>query len=420
VVRLVWENPGSIPDSWSKQTLEFHGDAGFGFFQPKNGPCGVLAVIQATLITRRCKATGKCNVDPFSEEELAYAIAECLWKCRNPEVIMASFDGSSIGRQPLGTLEEVENYCLENLSSFSSENGLLLFVYSAVLSRTLEQVGQEAMTPLISGPFALAGTDLLILLMRGVADGNVGAYDQTGKKKELPQFDFGMLSWDEISSKIPLADGLKFPKYPVYIMHGGDHFTTAFQCGDTWIHWNGLPPAGPRLAKFRIDAKNGECKLAPPRHKESFFKPIPNEIEDIVQALKEDKDARPNEYQTWRYECVLAIDDPTVSGATRPDDYVPQTFEYGSPPEEAWRCASCYRSRFRTMCFGQNKAGSSICEHCKKKQEIAGWTIWLPFHELPDGWKHKMVVRNAPKITPVLWTKFPGAEITFEGDPPSI
>merc|ERR1719336_2184002 len=92
VVSAVWERPAEIPDSWTKQTLSFDED-GFGIPQPKNGPCGVLAVIQATLIARRFRATGKCDIEPFSNEDLAAALAECLWKCRNPEVVVASFNG---------------------------------------------------------------------------------------------------------------------------------------------------------------------------------------------------------------------------------------------------------------------------------------------------------------------------------------
>ena len=98
----------------------------------------------------------------------------------------------------------------------------------------------------------------------------------------------------------PLADGLKNPSTPVYLLHGGDHFTTLFRVnpaagedgaaaaatatagegaaaagegegegegGDpppvTWYHYNGLPPGGPRMATLEITAKGGVAGPAP-------------------------------------------------------------------------------------------------------------------------------------------------------------
>jgi hypothetical protein len=38
-------------------------------------------------------------------------------------------------------------------------------------------------------------------------------------------------------------------------------------------------------------------------------------------------------------------------------DLADHPLEDGQP----WRCATCYRSRFETMCFGMNEAGSAVC-----------------------------------------------------------
>jgi hypothetical protein len=50
------------------------------------------------------------------------------------------------------------------------------------------------------------------------------------------------------------------------------------------------------------------------------------------------------------------------------------------------RCATCYRSRFETMCFGMNEAGSTHCQHepCgRAPQSECGWSIIVPYDELP-------------------------------------
>ena len=61
------------------------------------------------------------------------------------------------------------------------------------------------------GPHALCGTELINLLLTGVARGNVGAYGAGGDKVSWRPAagSVGMLSRDELESGMPLADGLK-------------------------------------------------------------------------------------------------------------------------------------------------------------------------------------------------------------------
>ena len=46
--RLVWPELQPVPESWANQGLEFSADT-FGIPQHKNGPCGVLAAVQAVV-----------------------------------------------------------------------------------------------------------------------------------------------------------------------------------------------------------------------------------------------------------------------------------------------------------------------------------------------------------------------------------
>lgn len=87
------------------------------------------------------------------------------------------------------------------------------------------------------------------LLISGVANGNVGAYDPMGKQFKIEtKLGIGMLSSAIIEAKIPINEGLLNPSNPVWIFHGGDHFTVAFlsKWPDSEVfelfHWNGLPP----------------------------------------------------------------------------------------------------------------------------------------------------------------------------------
>ena len=103
--------------------------------------------------------------------------------------------------------------------------------------------------PLIDKPNYICTTDLMVLLMSGKANGNVGAYDPMGVQFKIETtLGIGMLSSAVVEAKIPINEGLLNPANPVWILHGGDHFTVGFlkdwPQGEVFqmFHWNGLPP----------------------------------------------------------------------------------------------------------------------------------------------------------------------------------
>ena len=88
-----------------------------------------------------------------------------------------------------------------------------------------------------------------------------------------------------------------------------------------------------------------------------------------VQAAPEDKKRAPGCWRTYAYELALVTASVVAEDASKPRPAhvpPPATLEMGPPPaaNAAWRCLSCYQTRFKTMCFGQNPAGSAVCQHC--------------------------------------------------------
>ena len=75
------------------------------------------------------------------------------------------------------------------------------------------------------------------------------------------------------------------------------------------LHYNGLPPAGPRMCPLRMTAPLG-AKGPAPAHFDgaSFVKPAVGEVDDVVQAHPADKAARPDAWHTWRFEVRLLRD----------------------------------------------------------------------------------------------------------------
>jgi hypothetical protein len=273
------------------------------------------------------------------------------------------------------------------------------------------------------------------MLLNGSPDDNISAYAHTGGKRALTEHaKVGLLSGMEIEQKFLVRDELKFPSTEVYVLHGRDHFTLAFippsvATSSTppsqfqLIHWNGLPPGGPRIAVLEITAQDGVRSPAPETAAEGVgieYKPTPNTIDSIVQADPGDKTQRPKEWRTWTYEVALVIDDPSNQSPIRPSHLPPlPTFSLKDSDianHSFWRCRACYETRFQTMCFGiNNDTSSDRCQHCGGNRSSVGWTTWLNYEELPASWQRYLDRQHGPQVITILRTKWPGCEVSVGG-----
>mmetsp|Transcript_18844 Transcript_18844/g.36978 ORF Transcript_18844/g.36978 Transcript_18844/m.36978 type:complete len:510 (+) Transcript_18844:157-1686(+) len=432
--QILWSE--SPADAWKDQTLDWYQD-GIGISQVKNGPCGILAVLQGVVVAQRLQRGEPVMGKSVSDDEYAHVIATILELCATTvgknEVVVCYWrhgrkhDGMDTTHAKLG---EVESTIIEHIADYCTAGFLEVLLCSCILSHGIDQVRQDVLSyggelPLVVGPHQLCTSELLMLLLTGRAAGGVGAYAPFGGEKvsiDVPT-GIGLLSFSELETGIPVNDRLKTPAQPVWVLHSGDHFTLLFSDEQLdqykpplqlW-HFNGLPPAGPRMAQIEIYGEK-EAENAPRVHQESYFKPAVGEIEDIVQANESDKKAHPEDWKRWRFESILAIDDPSVKGPPRPSSMPPPVTFVLDPsnapgPKDPWRCASCYRTRFETMCFGQNEAGTTTCQYCGQKREDGGYSLWLSFEDLPVDWQRKMNRRYAPKIVPLLQTKWPDCTV---------
>jgi len=487
--RVIWADMREIPPAWLEQRLDWVrpeelrpalGKAElaftkFGIVQPRNGPCGVLAAIQAVLIAG---CYGKADFGPEygpSSGDLAQAIATIIAAGAGagadgapPQCQVATWRKAEAGAAAVGSPASVDvtsvptgvelcSFVAEHLADFVAPGGLLLIVYSAVITHGPDAVSAELRSaggqpPLIFGPFSLCTSELMSLLLRGTADGNVGAYGPVGGAKvDWPaSTPCGMLSNLEVEHGIPVCDRLKSPASPVWILHGRDHFTVAFmypsvtlEAGEeseedaqampeaktfTMWQWNGLPPNGPRMAKVQVTARYS-APPAPADHKQGvrvFHTPVPGQIYDIVQALPEHKKERPRQWSTWSYEVVLAVPDESGALYGKGEPYKagcgPKIFEQGSITPGPWRCATCYVKRHETFAFKLNDDGAELCQHCGRKRADVGWSIWMDYESLPKGWQGSMDRRYQPDIATLLSTKWPGAKVEYddEASPPSV
>lgn len=457
----VWgEKRRDVPKEWM-QGFEFSEDASCraGIVQHKNGPCGVIAVVGALLVSARLscedgededdatKTTEREEIEdsPFaktiSDNELARAICTIIMRCADEEkYVLAKRKGKEFDFEShvVTSRTQLVATVRENIKSFRLDGGILLLVYSAVLTRGVERIRKDfndSPSPLIGGRFNTCTFELMSLLMRGKANGDVGAFNQITKKPQDwtsgTNEGIGMLSAEfEKRVGIQLCNRLKTPTQPVWIVHGGDHFTVLAAASARFVesaldskprtnmrlvHYNGGPhPAGPRATLLSVNTPHGSRAATTGSHEETYYKPVPGQIDSVVQAHPGDKKTYPKLWTKWKYEVVLAVDDPTVDGAPRPPDLPPpKTYAQGPLPDDStpWRCAKCYATRFKTMCFGQNEAGAKVCQHCSRKIQDCGFSIWLSYDALPSGWKASVTARHAPKIITLLQSKWPGAQV---------
>jgi len=477
----------AAPPAWLEQGFEFstEPESRVGIVQHKNGPCGVLAVVNAAVIAHLGCPLPSAAVD---DADLCAALGGILWRCASDgRVVLAKWEGEVGGdvasqEKLCEGAAEVAALLLADAAALKGRGGCCLFCYACVLTRGVDAVKAEAAkdgggVPLVSGPHALCGTELINLMLAGVARANVGAYDGAGSGGKVawrpPAGAVGMLSRDELESGVPLADALKSPTAPVYVLHGGDHFTVAWlpapaaerfqarvkaifgaaaaagvppnEAAATALEraaaeakeapapppspagafdfalWNGLPP-NRALGWLRLRGAGADPRAAAPpapaQHTPTHWRLTVGEVESIVQASPDDKKRAPGAWREHRYEISLvtkAVADEDVASAPRPADVPPPlTLEQGAapPPGAAWRCASCYHGRFKTMCFGDNPAPAGVnCKFCGQTQAAAGWTLWRPYAELPTPLKRRVDRMSGPKVLAVLRTRWPDATV---------
>jgi len=445
---VIWPEMKNIPEAWLKQGFSFDEKFPLGIVQPKNGPCGVLAAVQAVLISQCRKKKEFSSQFKPSAQCLVDAVAAILRqslkdKAEGTPAIVCTWKDGKVGNEvnehKASSNKDLEKIIMDNIKDFQGPGGCVLIVYSAALTRGIEQIKKDVISEGGESGYSLTikahghwlcTSELVSLLIRGKAGGNVGAYTQLGGAPHNwdMKLGVGLLTAQEFTNGTVVCDALKSPSSPVWLLHGGDHFTTLWSeddlkdgKGETYqlYHWNGLPPGGPRLSKITVKASYGAAGPAPKKQQQTYFKPLPGEIESVIQAHPEDRKARPDKFKTWRWEVVLAVEDPSVKGAERPKNYPSEPiFEQGPPPTGPWRCRLCYANRFKTMHFKLNSAGTTKCEGpCGKDMKDCGWSIWMNFDSLPKSQQGVINRREAPKIKNILWTKWPGADITWEKDP---
>eukprot|EP01127_Copromyxa_protea_P015952 TRINITY_DN4671_c0_g1_i1.p1 TRINITY_DN4671_c0_g1~~TRINITY_DN4671_c0_g1_i1.p1 ORF type:complete len:536 (-),score=75.16 TRINITY_DN4671_c0_g1_i1:216-1823(-) len=268
---LVWP-AGQLPltldldlENWRFQGFQFDPQSKVGLKQAKNGPCGVLAAVQAALlgtiifvqglwkdplappapdvlegalISSLCAVLSQTRVDRSSSVQVV------LKKSAQEPLTMADFDSFVIHNVPQNSLFAFMD---RHKAQFQGEGGVVLFLYSLVLTRGVKQVKEDMVydaSTLVVGNWGLCSQALVNLCIIGQA---LPGVDDDSMLKFREDIEIGLLTYEEVenmtfgSGYSLLTDSLKHPKFPIWIVHGGDHYTTLFGFDSENISKSGTP-----------------------------------------------------------------------------------------------------------------------------------------------------------------------------------
>lgn len=380
----------------------------YGIIQPKNGPCGVIAAFLAALISNKSKEGRLTSNSTITDHEIAQSILQILQSCQHDSdgiirVCLWKDCVNGVGKD-IDIIEGHKNdnagWIMSVLNQYLIPGGALLLALSVVATFGVSNLmtTHSDVVPLVFGNYQFCSSALMNLLLIGMPYDDFNAYDKiTGNLLQhvscvgRTPSPVGFLSGTEAELKMRVGDLYKFPSPQVYVLHSRDHFTTLFVVPHsvrnikpihpdtppynlystdngldlnnnsevlnsnkysydfTAVHWNGLPPGGPKVRVVDVIASCGCSHPAPPTSGEGIgreYRGVVNTIDSIIQADPKDKELYPNNWKAWRYEVALVVDDPTDTSERRPD-HLPKLREYSLDvndigTDRQWRCRACY------------------------------------------------------------------------------
>ncbi|GAB1601101.1 ubiquitin carboxyl-terminal hydrolase MINDY-3-like [Argonauta hians] len=275
--KLLWGNrvKEEVFSRWS-QGFVFSEHEATALLQLEGGPCAVIAPVQTYILKHALFCSEQASDDLNVSEEMAitfllqglieillqlasdHYIIVTLEKNVNTTTVNNSQTSDTHQQEGEGTnpkrprmdkdnfhsylrchecanAEELKNCVKENLSSFTREYGVLLYLYSVVLSKGIEQIKNEVEDPcesLIDGTHGHGSQSLINLLLTGRAVSNVWDNDKeiSGLKMRgiYKQSYIGFLTLLEHLRYCEVGWFLKNPKCPIWLLASETHLTVLF------------------------------------------------------------------------------------------------------------------------------------------------------------------------------------------------
>ncbi|CAI9728247.1 ubiquitin carboxyl-terminal hydrolase MINDY-3-like [Octopus vulgaris] len=274
--KLLWGNrvKEEVFSRWS-QGFMFSEHEATALIQLEGGPCAVIAPVQTFILKHALFCSEEANGDLNVSEEMAitflfHGLLEILLQLASDHYIIVTLEknvnttvndnntqealqqdgGGTNPKRPrmdkdnfhsylrchqCSSTEELKTCMKENLSSFTKEYGVLLYLYSVILSKGIEQIKNEVEDPsesLIDGTYGHGSQSLINLLLTGRAVSNVWDHDKeiSGLKMRgiYKQSYIGFLTLLEHLRYCEVGWFLKNPKCPIWLLASETHLTVLF------------------------------------------------------------------------------------------------------------------------------------------------------------------------------------------------
>lgn len=140
-----------------------------------------------------------------------------------------------LSMQDFSAIEEVEKFYSENFSVLENRHGILLYLYSVLFTKGLENLESEVSDtsePLICHTFGYGSQSLINLMLTGRAVQHVFDHEQDIGGMKLKgieqQSEIGFITLMEQLRYCTVGSFYKNPKHPIWVMGSETHLTVLF------------------------------------------------------------------------------------------------------------------------------------------------------------------------------------------------
>ncbi|XP_063634397.1 ubiquitin carboxyl-terminal hydrolase MINDY-3 homolog [Cydia splendana] len=262
--RLLWgeQVKEEVFRRWA-QGFTFSADEPSALTQQEGGPCAAIAPVQGFLLKILLSETPGHSLRDLTSEKcnslLVRAVCTILSQCLAPKYNVAVYQrkteteaesSSASATEETETLDqfhrrieihsfqglsEVEAFYTRNIRVLKDKYGVLLLLYSVILSKgvgVVEAELSELSDPLIHSTYGYGSQGLINLMLTGRAVAHVWDHDQVVGGLRLRgierQNDIGFLTIMEHMQYCTVGSFYKNPKHPVWVLASETHLTVLF------------------------------------------------------------------------------------------------------------------------------------------------------------------------------------------------
>lgn len=265
--RLLWgeQVKDDVFRRWA-QGFQFSGEEPSALIQQEGGPCAAIAPVQGFLLEILLSETPGHSFQDLTQEKcnslLVRAVCAIISQCLAPKYNVAVYrkgdaDAEASGSKSISAedqscdniehfhqqievhsfqnLSEVESFYTRNIRILKDKYGVLLLLYSIILSKgvsTVETELAELSDPLIHSIYGYGSQGLINLMLTGRAVAHVWDHDQVVGGLRLKgierQNNIGFLTIMEHMQYCTVGSFYKNPKHPVWVLASETHLTVLF------------------------------------------------------------------------------------------------------------------------------------------------------------------------------------------------